>query len=152
MAAGTNLGLEIVQAGHVNQAYGLAAPIGEGVSLHVFEMRGAARFVAKICGQEQAQLRASLRPQSIFGHFDPVWRPQCQRAGTRLEERRQLRDAGVAGQAHEIGFRQPHRIYRVEPRIALCERECSIPWNGAASLDRCFLQRFRCEAFDREAI
>jgi hypothetical protein len=152
VAAGADLGLQVVQAGHVDQADGLGAPIGEGVACRVFEVRSAAGFVAEVARQEIAQRFAPLRTQGIRRDLRTVRRPQRQCAGARLEEGRQFRGLGVAGKAHEIGFRQPDRLRRVEARVALRQREDSVPRNGVAGLDDCFLQRLGRQAFDREAV
>ena len=152
MATGTDFGFVIVQAGEVDQADDLLPLVTERMPLHIFEMRRPARFVAKPGREKRADFGTSGRGQRLGRDGRTIGRTQCQQAGAGFEERGQLRDPRIAGQAHEVGLLQPARFSGIEARVALRQREGAVPGDAAADIHGGVVKRFRCQAFDREAV
>ena len=68
MAARADLGLEVAQAGQVDQADHLAPLVAEAVAGDVVEARGAARLLAQVIRQEAADALAPRLGQRVLDH------------------------------------------------------------------------------------
>ncbi len=127
----SGLGFQFGQARQVQQAHHRPALVAEDVAGDVVELWDATRLAAQICGQEGRHARPPGRLEHVLGRGG-VWRHDRQHAVVRVERRAQGGGAGVFHQAHEMEFRQPGRVRRVERRVALREGEGAVPWQGAA--------------------